>query len=359
MTYSFSLMQDLPDVLQGTEFLWDSLRGQRLFLTGGTGLIGLWLLESLSWANEQLDLNLEVTVLTRSPQSFAATHPHLAGHRAIRLHWGDVRDFEFPKEKFAWIIHGASPANIRVHREEPIATAENIIEGTKRTLALARRSETRRFLLISSSAVYGPQPWELERIPEHFPWAPDSMNPESAFGISKRMAETWAAAWSRDCDMELVVARCFSFIGPGLDLTAHYETGNYIRDAMVGGPIRVAGDGRMVSGYLYGSDVAIWLLTMLVQGRTGQAYNVGSDQTITLMELAQQVAHHASPPPPVWVEKRPKPGKPPMRHVPDVTKARQELGLIQRVTLKRAIEKTIAWHQKRVGGIQNHDTNEP
>lgn len=350
MTLSFSLLRDLPDVLQGAGHVWEALRGQRLFLTGGTGFFGLWLLESLSWANEQLDLGLEVTVLTRSPKGFAAAHPNLAGHRAIRLHWGDVRDFEFPKEKFDWFIHGAAPTSIRVHREEPIATAETILDGTRRTLALARRSAAKRFLLISSGAVYGVQPFELERIPEHCPWAPDPLDPVSAFGASRRMAETLAAAWSRECGMELVVARCFGMIGPGQDLTAHYEAGNYIRDAMVGGPVRVAGDGSGVQSYLYGADLAIWLLTLLVRGRAGQAYNVGSDQTTTQAQLAQQVARQWSSGLEVWVEKRLKPGSQPLRYLPDVSKARQELGLIRRVTLEQAIAKTIAWHQSRIGG---------
>ncbi|MBF0428846.1 MAG: NAD(P)-dependent oxidoreductase [Magnetococcales bacterium] len=350
MTLSFSLIRDLPDVLQGAGHVWEGLRGQRLFLTGGTGFVGLWLLESLSWANEQLDLGVEVTVLTRSPKGFAAAHPNLAGHRAIRLHWGDVRDFEFPGEKFDYIIHGAAPTSIRVHREEPVATVENILDGTRRTLNLARRCGAKRFLLISSGAVYGSQPFELVRIPEHCPWAPDAMDPVSAFGGGKRMAETLGAAWSRESGMEFVAARCFSFIGPGQDLTAHYEAGNYIRDALVGGPIRVAGDGTALSSYLYGSDLAVWLLTVLVRGQAGQAYNVGSDQILSLAELARLVAANCSPEPSVWVEKRPKSGQTPTRYIPDVSKVRKELGLVRRVGLERAIEKTFAWHRERVGG---------
>src|SRR5438445_518963 len=94
------LHQDLEHVLHHTLPLWEELRGRRLFITGGTGFFGCWLLESFAWACDQLDLGAEAVVLTRRPEAFAGKVPHLAAHPAIRLSQGDVRSFAFPDGPF-------------------------------------------------------------------------------------------------------------------------------------------------------------------------------------------------------------------------------------------------------------------
>jgi dTDP-glucose 4,6-dehydratase len=89
------LADDLDQVLAHTGGLWDGLRGARVFLTGGTGFFGCWLLETLLWANDRLALGASVVVLTRSAAGFRARVPQLAGHPALTMQEGDVRTFAF------------------------------------------------------------------------------------------------------------------------------------------------------------------------------------------------------------------------------------------------------------------------
>ena len=96
-----SLSLDLEYILDQTRHLWDELRGNRVFITGGTGFFGCWLLESFAWANHRLGLGASVGVLTRNPAAFARKVPDLVRDPAIRLHEGDVRSFDFPAGDFA------------------------------------------------------------------------------------------------------------------------------------------------------------------------------------------------------------------------------------------------------------------
>ena len=94
------LAEDLDHILTHTRDLWEELRGQRIFITGGTGFFGCWLLESFVWANDKLNLNAEAIVLTRNYEAFLKKAHHLATNTAIKFHIGDVRDFEFHAGNF-------------------------------------------------------------------------------------------------------------------------------------------------------------------------------------------------------------------------------------------------------------------
>ena len=133
-----NLTNDLNHILAHTKTLWEELRGQRIFITGGTGFFGCWLLESFIWANDQLDLKASAVVLTRNPDSFRQKAPHLANHPAIQFHSGDVRSFQFPEGEFSYIIHGATEASAKLNQEAPLLMFDTIIEGTRHTLEFAK-----------------------------------------------------------------------------------------------------------------------------------------------------------------------------------------------------------------------------
>jgi dTDP-glucose 4,6-dehydratase len=343
------LSSDLDFILAETRQSWESLRGQRLFLTGGTGFFGCWLLESFAWANAQLDLGATAVVLTRNPEAFARKAPHLATHPAIKLHTGDVRSFDYPAGEFARIIHAANDPSPALAREAPLEALDTIVQGTRHTLEFARRCGAREFLLTSSGAVYGPQPPDLSDVPEDYPGGPDPTAPGSLYGEGKRLAEMLCVLYNEQHGLRAKIARCFAFVGPYLPLEANFAIGNFIRDGLAGGPIRVQGDGTPYRSYLYAADLAVWLWTILVRGQPGRPYNVGAEQAISIGDLARLVAGHFRPVPEVKIAGTPTPGAPASRYVPSTARAREELGLRPTTGLHEAVQKTIAWH---VGATQ-------
>jgi len=347
------LAADLDHVLAHTAEVWDALDDGRLFITGGTGFFGCWLLESFVWACDRLKLRASMTVLTRSPEAFRRKAPHLASHRCIELLEGDVRSFQSPDGAFSHIIHGATESSARLNRDQPLLMLDTIVEGTRRTLDFAVTSGAKRFLLISSGAVYGTQPATLSHVPEDYVGGPDTTDPRSAYGEGKRLAEQLCAIYSREYGLECPIARPFAFTGPYLPLDIHFAIGNFINDCLYGRPLEIRGDGTACRSYLYASDLAIWLWTILARGTSTRAYNVGSEHAISIKDLALTAQEILSPEQPVRVAGVPREGVAPERYVPDTARACNELGLQEWIPVQEAICRTAGWYASamRVGAI--------
>jgi len=333
--------RDLELVLSLTRELWDEARGQRIFLTGGTGFFGCWLLESFCHINRKLELDAQVTVLTRDPAKFVAKCPHLASDSAVTLHAGDVRSFAFSAGEFRYVLHAATEAVVQPSVEEMLGTT---VEGTRRALAFAQACGARRFLLTSSGAVYGRQPAELTHVPETYVPAPKTVDAVNAYSEGKRRSEMVCAEMTRGTEIEAAIARCWAFCGPHLALDAHFAIGNFIGDVLAGRPIAIGGDGTPRRSYLYAADLAAWLWTMLFRAPALVPINVGSGEDLSIRELAETVARTLRPETEIRVAKQAVAGALPSRYVPSVERARELLGLRETVALEEQIRRTAEWH---------------
>ncbi len=281
---------DLNHIHKNTEPLWRQAANKCIFITGGTGFIGKWLLESFAYINRKMNLNCRMLVLSRSPEKFIQQYPHFRQFTEITFLKADVRNFEFPDEKPDYIIHAAADT-ITTHNATNVPElVDGIIHGTRRTLDFAKQRGTKRFLFVSSGAVYGKQPADLAAIPESYNGTPDLLDMPIAYGQAKRTAEALCCFYYKYHGIESTIARCFALVGPYLYLNIHYAIGNFISDALKGGPIIINGDGSPVRSYLYAADLAIWLWTILFKGTPATAYNVGSDVPISIAELAEKIA---------------------------------------------------------------------
>ena len=338
-------IEDLEHVLVHTGDHWAALRGNRIFVTGATGFFGIWLLETFAHANDRLNLGAELVALSRDPESFTAKVPHIANHPSIRLLKGDVRNFDFPGGNFSHVIHAGTTSSKPV---PPLEMWDTIHQGTRRTLDFAVATGARDVLLVSSGAVYGKQPPGMTHIPETFLGAPSTSDPNAAYGEGKRAAELIGSIFRQEFGLRVKCARCFAFVGPHLPLDAHFAVGNFIRDALRGGPIQIQGDGTPMRSYLYAADLALWLWTILLANTQASAYNVGSSVALSIAETAKTVASTIDNPVRIEIQQKAASNSQPSYYVPCVELSKSELGLEESISIQNGIQKTISWIQSQL-----------
>lgn len=292
---------------------------RRVLITGGTGFFGKSILD----CHRRCPLG-ELTVLSRSAFRFAERHPELSV--GVRFLEGDVRTFAVGAAKFDWVIHAATPARIDVADAEMRSI---ILDGTANALRQARACGAERFMMVSSGGVYGRgvgRPFSED----------DEPRPYTAYGTAKLEAERMAV----DSGLFVLLPRCFAFVGKYLDRDAHFAVGNFIRDALRGKDLVITGDGSPLRSYLYADDLVDWLWAILSRGASGRVYNVGSDEAVSIRGLARQVCDSLGAKGVVRVLGQPVRGAANV-YVPDVCRAKSELGLRVKVGLAEAIRKSI------------------
>ncbi|MGB0697031.1 MAG: NAD-dependent epimerase/dehydratase family protein [Rhodospirillaceae bacterium] len=334
---------DFQAVDQSVGAHWETLRGARIFMTGGTGFIGRWMLETLRYADAQRGLGTEVVILTRNPARFAERAPHLAAHPTFQFQQGDVLDIRTPDGAFSHVIHAATDASADLNENDPRKMFDTVLNGTRAALDVAVDKAADRVLFMSSGAVYGRQPFEVTNVPEDWQGAPECTNAVNAYAEGKRAAEMLCAIYAKQFGLTISTARIFALLGPMLSLDIHFAAGNFIRDAMEDRRIVVKGNGLPVRSYLYIADLVAMLWHLLIRGPAGRAYNLGSDEGISIRDLAERVATLIGRRGYEVLGQADK-GWNPGRYVPDTALVGQELGLYKQISLDEAIRRTALWH---------------
>ena len=330
---------------QSTESL-SMLRGKRMLLTGGTGFFGKWILGFLNHANRYHQLELTVFVLSRNPRNFLKLFPQFS-LPLIQFIEGDVRNFSF-SEPVDFVIHAATEASAKLNDERPSEMFDVIVQGTKHLLEICRQVQPQRVMMTSSGAVYGNQAVNITHQDDEGVTGPDVHSVNSAYAEGKRVSELLGAFHANETGQEVNFARCYAFVGPYLPLDTHFAVGNFMNDCLQGRDIVIKGDGTACRSYQYASDLVVWLLKILTHGKNVRSYNVGSEESVTIADLAYQVSQ-------VWsklsgkttmvrIEGVARAGAPTHRYVPRTKRAREELGLKLSVSLEESLLKTLTWN---------------
>lgn len=332
--------EDLRAIEKSLGEISEKLRNKRIFLTGATGFIGKSLLETLLWLNKSKNLNLKILSISRNPPIFFESYPHFLQHSEFNLYAGDVRD-DFSDLEMGSIdltIHAATDVVQKIH---PFDLMKTCIDGTANVINFSKIRGCQKFLLLSSGAVYGKQPFGIESLSESYIGGVDLASPKSAYSLGKQASE-WMLQQFKDDGMEIKVARCFAFVGPYLQLDQHFAIGNFIKSALLGKDIDIFGDGTPLRTYLYSSDLCHQLLRILLVAKSGSVLNVGGAELVSIGNLANIVCEELNPTIKINIHQRPVGLQ--EKYVPDLTKIRTELNVEQSVDLRLAIKKTANWN---------------
>ncbi len=340
------LREDFQDIFASLEGRSDAFRGKRVFMTGGTGFIGSWLTGALLWANREARLGMRLTLLSRDPEAFKQKRPEIASLGEIEFVKGDVRTFDPAEIEADLVVNGATEASATLNAEAPLLMMDTIVEGARRVSEI----KAGRTLFLSSGAVYGKPPAGLRVFREDYEGAPSSLDPAQAYGVAKRLAELYTVCAAKKNGCDAVITRCFAFVGPYLPLDAHFAIGNFIRDGLSGKTIRINGDGKPKRSYMYAADMAKALLLLLIDGKPGDAYNVGSGEAVSIAELGDAVSS-AFGAAPVEVLGQSRPTDRNQDYLPDISKIEAEFPEMRNRPLSEAIARTRDYHveERHVG----------
>ncbi|NTW17719.1 MAG: NAD(P)-dependent oxidoreductase [Syntrophaceae bacterium] len=303
------------------------IKNKRIFITGGTGFFGKSLMHHcISF------LENDIVVLASDTDNFRKKYSPLFNGKRIEFIQGDVRDFKFPEANFDYIIHAAATSGKIIPDDEMRSV---VIDGTKHVLNFAlQNTNLVNFLFVSSGAVYGNQ----YQIPMH-----ENLpcKPVTVYGKTKLEAEILCLHSGISCN----IARCFAFIGEYLPLDAHFAIGNFIYNCLNDQTIVIKGDGTPIRTYLYSGDLAHWLWTILIHGKPGRVYNVGSNHEISIRILAETVRKISRTKNEIKILS-PLSGTQPEHYKPNIVRVYQELGLEPKISLEEAIRLTLDYHRR-------------
>jgi nucleoside-diphosphate-sugar epimerase len=281
-------LDDLEYIFQNTKKIWEQLRGKSIFLTGGTGFFGKWLLESFIYVNEKLCLNSKIITLSRNPELFIQEYPFYKEYtNTVKFIKGDILTFDFKlDEEIQFIIHAATAASDSLNKNNPLLMMDTITFGTRSVLDFALTQPIEGFLFVSSGAVYGKQPFGVSNIQESDSFKIDINNSNAAYSEGKRIAELYCSTYFEKHNIPVKIARCFAFVGPYLPLDTHFAIGNFINNVIKKEDIVIMGDGSTTRSYMYASDLSIAIWKILLIGNINKPYNVGVDNAYSLKEIA-------------------------------------------------------------------------
>ena len=339
------ILSDLDEIIATSTSDLEEIVNKQLVITGASGFVGTWL--TLSWvaARKKLNGSGKLLITSRNPQSLLPLVNVIDSRSPITALSSDIRNLHIPSEfRNGNLIHAATPASAALNASDPAAMLKIIIEGQERVIVEAVRMNN-RLLFLSSGAVYGRQPLDLSHLPETWEGAPQIGDSNSAYHEGKRVAELMGNIAATKQGLHFISARLFAFIAPFLPLGTHFAAGNFIRDALSSNQIEIQSGGGSVRSYLYATDLCSGLWALLARGETGSAYNIGSDQDITIKELAIKVAWLAGTNARVNVRGLDTPENV-SRYVPSLERLHNEIGMKQSISLEQSLKRTISWLQE-------------
>jgi dTDP-glucose 4,6-dehydratase len=318
-------------------------KNQSFLITGGTGFFGKWLLSILAYVNIEYNLNIKIKVISREPRIFLEKFPEFS-NSSIQFIKSNLQDLEIIKENFDYIIHAATTPLDDKFESKPILAFEEDVHATKKILEQSAYSKPKKFLLISSGAVYGMNN-DTPRSEKNFSNT-SLIDPKSIYTYGKLVSEFYTELYFREFGINYSIARCFAFVGPYLDLNSNYIIGNLIRNAIQNEDFLIKGDGLAYRSYLYMSDLVIWLLKILQDESKQEIYNVGSDFEISILELANKVKELTKSKNKILVLGKNK-STSIQKYIPDIQKIKSNLNVEVYTTLDEAILETYNYYLER------------
>jgi len=283
------IREDLDDIVVTCSGAMRKLSGSSLLLTGGSGFVARYLVESVIRFNEVSGAApCVLTLPSRNPELLMSRYRRqVDAKEVVVVQWTGVNADDLAGRRWDYVVHGAATADpVRV-AQDPEGSFRDAIRMAASVVDVAKSSAAKRIVLISSGAVYGDQPAHVAEIPETFGGGPDISAPAAVYGEAKRVSELLF----RLSGLDHRIARVFSVIGPYQDLGSSFAVPDLITQAANRGLLQLTSDGSARRSFCYATDLTVFLVNLLVGEPRHDVYNVGCRQgTASVGEVAEVIA---------------------------------------------------------------------
>lgn len=286
-------LEDLRTIATAPFIPWERLQGSSIFISGATGMIGSCLIDSIMLKNRDYDFQCKVFALSRDLSRAQVRFSAWAGSSLLHFVEGNVNEgISFPEKKGCdFVLHLASNTHPVAYATDPIGTITTNIIGTRNMLDLAVRVSAKRFLFASSNEIYGENRGDQELFDESYLGYIDCNTLRAGYPESKRCGEALCQAYRSQRGLGIVIARLTRSFGPTLLPSDTKALSQFLRNGLKGEDIVLKSAGNQYYSYTYTADAVSGLLTILLKGQDGEAYNVAdSSCDIRLKDLAQLIA---------------------------------------------------------------------
>lgn len=346
------------------------LSGSRLLLTGGAGFLGYYLVHTIVGWNRLRDDSALSTIDLVVCDNFMRGLPNWLsdfeseGLLTVKKH--DVLD-PLPQDigEVSYIIHAASVASPIYYRKYPIETMDANVKGLRHLLEFfKKRNDTGKFvgglLYFSTSEIYGdPDPLNIPTS-EDYRGNVSCTGPRACYDESKRFGETLCVNFAQQYGLPIKIARPFNNYGPGLKITDGRALPDFCKNVLAGDDIVMLSDGAPTRTFCYVADAIIGYFKVLAYGRSGEPYNIGTEQPeISIKKLAEMVIdvsvdifgydggliYQVSSDKEYLTDN-------PNRRCPLIGKAREELGYNPSINIREGLERSLLWYKDNSQGIK-------
>lgn len=348
-----TLNDDLNEIIN-FPLPYEEFENSTFLITGAAGFLPAYIVESLLYLNKKKNLNIKILALVRSLSKAKLRFKEHENDENLVLINQDVSEHPFPKfSNVDFIVHAASQASPIFYKTDPVGTLKANTLGTINLLELAKEHKTKDFLYFSSGEIYGQQPEELIPIKENTFGRVDTTSVRSCYAESKRMGETACVSYSFQYGLSTKIVRPFHTYGPGMSLSDGRVFSDFVSNIVHNQDIVLKSDGSAIRPYCYISDAIVAFFTVILKGKSGEAYNVGNPYAeVSVLELAQRLIN-------LYPEKNlklkqenrtkndPYVQSPIQRNCPDISKI-AELGWMPRYSIEGGFKKTIeSYHENQ------------
>lgn len=270
---------------------WEKLKNSNIVITGGTGMIGSFFVDVIMYMNRKKDLNCTIYVLGRNKEKAYQRFSNYLNSELFYFIQHDINNELSLNVKADFVLHLASNTHPLQYANDPVGTITTNIIGTNNLLKFAEKSNKSRFVFASSNEIYGENRGDIDLFDEKYMGYIDSNTLRAGYPESKRAGEALCQAYIRSYGMDIVIPRFTRTYGPTMLKTDSKAISQFIKNALNKENIVLKSKGLQYYSYTYVADAVSGLLTIMLTGQSGEAYNIADQASnITLKNLAELLA---------------------------------------------------------------------